>query len=224
MPPLDGIRVVALEQAGAAPFAARQLADLGARVIKVERPGTGDFARHYDRTVAGQASYFVWLNRGKEAVVLDVKSRDGPAVLAASLARAAGFGENLGPGAAEPLRARAPRARAARRDFSVWPVRRAGWQPGIPRPAERAGVGRAVRADPAPAGPDHRRPVRHQPGSRRARRRADRDHRASAAVRAARRAGVPAGRGRDRQRAAAHARAVRRAPAAGGPGPVARGR
>jgi len=103
MLPLDGITVVALEQAVAAPFATRQLADLGARVIKVERPGTGDFARHYDRTVAGQASYFVWLNRGKESVVLDVKSRDGQAVLAALLARADVFVQNLAPGAAERL-------------------------------------------------------------------------------------------------------------------------
>ncbi len=116
MLPLDGIMVVALEQAVAAPFATRQLADLGARVIKVERPGTGDFARHYDGAVHGQASYFVWLNRGKESVVLDVKSRDGQAALAALLARADVFVQNLAPGAAERLgfgaghlRARHPR-------------------------------------------------------------------------------------------------------------------
>src|SRR5258708_5708645 len=116
MLPLEGIMVVALEQAVAAPFATRQLADLGARVIKVERPGTGDFARHYDRTAAGQASYFVWLNRGKESVELDVKSREGQAVLAALLARADVFVQNLAPGAAErlglgagQLRARHPR-------------------------------------------------------------------------------------------------------------------
>jgi itaconate CoA-transferase len=66
--PLEGITVVALEQAVAAPLATRQLADLGARVIKVERPGAGDFARGYDRTVNGEASYFVWLNRGKESI------------------------------------------------------------------------------------------------------------------------------------------------------------
>jgi itaconate CoA-transferase len=71
--PLAGIVVVSLEQAVAAPYATRQLADLGARVIKIERPGPGDFARGYDRTVHGQSSYFVWLNRGKESVVLDVK-------------------------------------------------------------------------------------------------------------------------------------------------------
>jgi itaconate CoA-transferase len=116
MLPLDGIMVVALEQAVAVPFATRQLADLGARVIKVERPGTGDFARSYDRTVHGQASYFVWLNRGKESIELDVKSPGGQAVLAALLARADVFVQNLGPGAAdrlglgaEELRGRHPR-------------------------------------------------------------------------------------------------------------------
>ena len=116
MLPLEGIMVVALEQAVAAPFATRQLADLGARVIKIERPGAGDFARHYDRTAAGQSSYFVWLNRGKESVELDVKSPDGLAVLAALLARADVFVQNLAPGAAErlglgaeQLRARHPR-------------------------------------------------------------------------------------------------------------------
>jgi itaconate CoA-transferase len=114
--PLAGLTVVALEQAVAAPFATRQLADLGARVIKVERPGSGDFARGYDRTVLGQASYFVWLNRGKESVELDVKSDDGRAALAALLARADVFVQNLAPGAAgrlglgaEDLRARYPR-------------------------------------------------------------------------------------------------------------------
>ncbi len=98
--PLDGILVVALEQAVAAPFATRQLADLGARVIKIERPGTGDFARHYDRSTHGQASYFVWLNRGKESIELDVKTERGQAVLAALLARADVIVQNLGPGAA----------------------------------------------------------------------------------------------------------------------------
>src|SRR5689334_25070868 len=80
---LAGLTVGTLEQAVAAPFATRQLADLGARVIKVERPGTGDFARGFDTTVHGQASYFIWLNRGKESIELDVKSADGRAVLAA---------------------------------------------------------------------------------------------------------------------------------------------
>ena len=101
--PLDGLLVVALEQAVAVPFATRQLADLGARVIKIERAGAGDFARGYDTTVLGQASYFVWLNRGKESVELDVKSDDGRAVMAALLARADVFVQNLAPGAAERL-------------------------------------------------------------------------------------------------------------------------
>jgi itaconate CoA-transferase len=101
--PLTGVTVVSLEQAVAAPFATRQLADLGARVIKVERAGTGDFARHYDQTVHGQASYFVWLNRGKESIELDVKSAQGQQVLAALLARADVFVQNLAPGAADRL-------------------------------------------------------------------------------------------------------------------------
>lgn len=102
-PPLDGITVVSLEQAVAAPFATRQLADLGARVIKVERPGTGDFARDYDRSVRGQSSYFVWLNRSKESLTLDVKRPAGRAVLEALLGRADVFVQNLGPGAASRL-------------------------------------------------------------------------------------------------------------------------
>jgi itaconate CoA-transferase len=101
--PLSGITVVALEQAVAVPFASRQLADLGARVIKIERPGPGDFARGYDATVRGQASYFVWLNRGKESVALDVKSAAGAEALAALLAGADVFLQNLGPGAAGRL-------------------------------------------------------------------------------------------------------------------------
>ena len=101
--PLNGLLVVALEQAVAAPFATRQLADLGARVIKIERAGAGDFARGYDTTVLGQASYFVWLNRGKESVELDVKSDHGWAAMAALLARADVFVQNLAPGAAERL-------------------------------------------------------------------------------------------------------------------------
>jgi itaconate CoA-transferase len=108
--------VVSLEQAVAAPFATRQLADLGARVIKIERPEAGDFARDYDRAVLGQASYFVWLNRGKESVELDVKSPRGQRVLTALLERADVFVQNLAPGAAarlglsaDTLRARYPR-------------------------------------------------------------------------------------------------------------------
>jgi itaconate CoA-transferase len=101
--PLDGVLVVALEQAVAAPFATRQLAEHGARVIKIERPGAGDFARGYDHTTRGQSSYFIWLNRGKESLELDIKSADGQAVLAALLDRADVLIQNLAPGAADRL-------------------------------------------------------------------------------------------------------------------------
>ncbi|MEU6767303.1 CaiB/BaiF CoA-transferase family protein [Streptomyces sp. NPDC046853] len=101
--PLEGITVVSLEQAVAAPFATRQLADLGARVIKVERPGGGDFARRYDTTVHGQASYFVWLNRSKESLTLDLKSDEGVRILHELLAGADVFVQNLAPGAADRL-------------------------------------------------------------------------------------------------------------------------
>ncbi|GHE99172.1 CoA transferase [Amycolatopsis deserti] len=98
--PLAGITVVSLEQAVAAPFATRQLADLGARVIKVERPGGGDFARRYDTTVHGQSSYFVWLNRSKESLTLNLKDPRGREVLARLLEGADVFVQNLAPGAA----------------------------------------------------------------------------------------------------------------------------
>jgi itaconate CoA-transferase len=101
--PLDGITVVSLEQAVAAPYATRLLADLGARVIKVERPGGGDFARTYDSSVKGLASYFVWLNRGKESVALDLKSAAGRSALTALVGRADVFVQNLAPGAAERM-------------------------------------------------------------------------------------------------------------------------
>jgi crotonobetainyl-CoA:carnitine CoA-transferase CaiB-like acyl-CoA transferase len=96
--PLDGILVVSVEQAVAAPYVTRQLADLGARVIKIERPD-GDFARGYDRAVGGLSSFFVWLNRGKESVCLDLKQTDDAAVLERLLARADVFVHNLAPGA-----------------------------------------------------------------------------------------------------------------------------
>jgi len=101
--PLRGITVVSVEQAVAAPFATRQLADLGARVIKVERPGGGDFARGYDATVRGQSSYFVWLNRSKQSLSLDIKAAAGAEVLAGLIARADVFVQNLAPGAAARL-------------------------------------------------------------------------------------------------------------------------
>ncbi|HKV84869.1 MAG TPA: CoA transferase, partial [Ktedonobacterales bacterium] len=81
MLPLDGITVVALEQAVAAPFATRQLADLGARVIKIERPVVGDFARHYDETAHGMSSHFVWLNRSKESLSLDIKHPEAEKII-----------------------------------------------------------------------------------------------------------------------------------------------
>jgi crotonobetainyl-CoA:carnitine CoA-transferase CaiB-like acyl-CoA transferase len=101
--PLAGLTVVALEQAVAGPLATRHLADLGARVIKVERPGEGDFARHYDHAVHGLASHFVWLNRGKESLTLDLKSSRGRRVMTALLARADVFLHNTAPGAVERL-------------------------------------------------------------------------------------------------------------------------
>jgi itaconate CoA-transferase len=119
MLPLDGIVVVSCEQAVAAPFATRQLAELGARVIKVERPGDGDFARAYDSTVNGLSSHFVWLNRSKESLALDLKAdaaAGAEAVMPRLLARADVFVQNFAPGAAErlglgheELRARFPR-------------------------------------------------------------------------------------------------------------------
>ena len=101
--PLEGITVVSLEQAVAAPFATRQLADLGARVVKVERPGAGDFARGYDETVNGMSSHFVWLNRSKQSLALDLKRDDAKEVLRRLLAGADVFVQNLAPGAAERL-------------------------------------------------------------------------------------------------------------------------
>ena len=100
MQPLRGLTVVSLEQAIAAPYATRQLADLGARVIKVERPGVGDFARGYDHRVNGLSSHFVWVNRNKESLTLDVKDPRGGEVLRRLLATADVFVQNLAPGAA----------------------------------------------------------------------------------------------------------------------------
>lgn len=114
--PLDGVTVVTLEQAVAAPFATRQLADLGARVVKVERPGVGDFARGYDAAVKGLSSHFVWLNRSKESLTLDLKRPEAHGVLAKLIDGADVFVQNLAPGAAgrlgldaAALRARRPR-------------------------------------------------------------------------------------------------------------------
>ena len=98
--PLDGITVVSLEHAIAAPFCTRQLADLGARVIKVERPGVGDFARAYDQRVDGMASHFVWVNRSKESLTLDLKQPAALAVLKQLIGSADVLVQNLAPGAA----------------------------------------------------------------------------------------------------------------------------
>ena len=115
-PPLEGVRVVAVEQAVAGPFATRQLADLGARVIKIERPDGGDFARAYDTSVKGMASHFVWLNRSKESLTLDLKRPEAAVVLERLLDGADVFLQNLAPGAidrlglgADVLRQRYPR-------------------------------------------------------------------------------------------------------------------
>lgn len=101
--PLSGIHVVALEQAVAAPFTTRQLADMGADVIKIERPEGGDFARSYDGVLNGLSAYFAWLNRGKRSITLDVKEEEGKAILKSLLERADIFVHNLAPGAVERL-------------------------------------------------------------------------------------------------------------------------
>ena len=101
--PLSGVTVVSLEQAIAAPLASRHLADWGARVIKIERPGAGDFCRDYDHVMNGMSSQFVWTNRSKESLAIDIKSPEGRKVLDALLPRADVFIQNLAPGAAERL-------------------------------------------------------------------------------------------------------------------------
>jgi len=101
--PLEGVTVVGLEQVIAGPFCTRQLAELGARVIKIERPGGGDAARGYDRTVKGLSSHFVWVNRSKESLALDVKHPDAKPILEKLIQKADVFVQNLAPGAAERL-------------------------------------------------------------------------------------------------------------------------
>lgn len=103
MPPLSGITIVSIEQAVSAPFATRQLADLGARVIKVERPDTEDFARSYDETVLGMSAYFVWINRSKESLTLDLKQPQALEVMRRLIGRVDVFVQNLAPGAADRL-------------------------------------------------------------------------------------------------------------------------
>jgi itaconate CoA-transferase len=101
--PLDGITVIALEHVIAAPFCTRQLADLGARIIKIERPGDGDFARGYDTQVEGLSSHFVWVNRSKESITLDLKQDSALGVLKSLLKTADVFIQNLAPGAASRM-------------------------------------------------------------------------------------------------------------------------
>jgi itaconate CoA-transferase len=98
-----GIKVVSLEHAISAPFCTRHLADLGARVIKVERPGVGDFARAYDHRVRGMSSHFIWVNRSKESLTLDLKDPGDIAILMQLLQTADVFVQNLAPGAADRM-------------------------------------------------------------------------------------------------------------------------
>jgi itaconate CoA-transferase len=134
--PLTGITVVSAEQAVAAPFATRQLADLGARVIKVERPGTGDFARSYDTTVKGLASYFVWLNRGKQSLTLDLASAKGRAIVTRLIDRADVFVQNLAPGSAARMGLSAPALRARDQRLIVCDI--SGYAPDGPLGGRRA--------------------------------------------------------------------------------------
>lgn len=128
--------MLAVEHAVAAPLASRQLADLGARVIKVERPGTGDFARSYDSAVGGLASHFVWLNRGKESVVLDLKSEFGRDALGRLAGRADVVLQNLAPGAAARLGLDAGELRARRPELVVCDI--SGYGAGGPYAGRRA--------------------------------------------------------------------------------------
>jgi itaconate CoA-transferase len=134
--PLAGITVVALEQAVSAPLATRTLADLGARVIKVENPRGGDFARHYDDVVNGMAAHFVWVNRGKESITLDLKDPRGLDVLHRLLARADALVSNLAPGAT-PRLGIGPEQLAERHPHLV-SVEISGYGPGGPLAAKRA--------------------------------------------------------------------------------------
>src|SRR3954465_7206097 len=102
-PPLAGLRVIALEQAVAGPFCTRQLADMGADVIKVERPGVGDPARAYDSAIKGQSAYFAWLNRGKRSIELDLSNQEDRADFALLVGGADIFVHNLAPGGVERL-------------------------------------------------------------------------------------------------------------------------
>ncbi len=134
--PLAGIVVVSVEQAVSAPFASRQLADLGATVIKIERPGRGDFARDYDGNVEGQSAFFVWGNRGKQSVVLDTKDEVEKARLEALLAGADVYLHNLAPDAAR--RARLDAATVRSRHPGIIACQISGYGEGGPRSADKA--------------------------------------------------------------------------------------
>ena len=135
MQPLKGITVVTLEHAIAAPFATRQLADLGARVIKIERPGVGDFARGYDQRVKGLASHFVWTNRSKESLTLDVKHPQAAELLLQLIVgKADVVVQNLAPGAAARLGVSWPALKDKRPDLVVCDISGYGDDPGEPGP------------------------------------------------------------------------------------------
>lgn len=134
--PLSGVTVVALEQAVAAPLATRNLADLGARVIKVERVDGGDFARGYDHVVHGTGAHFVWLNRCKESIALDLKTKEGRAAVGRLVAGADVFVQNLAPGAAERLCLSADDLRSARPELIV--ANLSGYGAGGPLEARKA--------------------------------------------------------------------------------------
>ena len=135
MQPLKGLTVVTLEHAIAAPFATRQLADLGARVIKIERPGVGDFARGYDQRVRGLASHFVWTNRSKESLTLDVKHPEAAALLQRLIVEKADVVvQNLAPGAAERLGVSYDALKGRRPDLVVCGISGYGDDPAAPGP------------------------------------------------------------------------------------------
>jgi crotonobetainyl-CoA:carnitine CoA-transferase CaiB-like acyl-CoA transferase len=135
MQPLKGLTVVTLEHAIAAPFATRQLADLGARVIKIERPGAGDFARGYDQRVRGQASHFVWVNRSKESLTLDLKHPRAAALLEQLIVQQADcVVQNLAPGAAARLGVSFEALQGRRPDLIVCDISGYGDDPAAPGP------------------------------------------------------------------------------------------
>jgi crotonobetainyl-CoA:carnitine CoA-transferase CaiB-like acyl-CoA transferase len=135
-PPLHGLLVVAVEQAVAGPLATRHLADLGARVIKVERPPAGDFARGYDHVVAGLSSHFVWLNRGKESVALDLADPSSRMILDRLLDRADVFVHNVAPATAERFGLAAEQVRARRPGLIACEI--SGYGPGGPYSGRKA--------------------------------------------------------------------------------------